>query len=346
MLAVLGAPLPFALGGILPLDDSMMERWRPAGAWRLPVGDAEELGRPTPAGEPVFQLNRGVERSGGRVTHQGADLSNGRGGDTVRAAAHGLVVLAQRKSTGNGYGVYVVLAHRLPNDRLAYTVYAHLIRGSVRPRAGDTVSAGMALGRVGRTGRASTAHLHFEVRAPERPDERWERAPVVDPLAFVASRLVEPPIAPGAGLAYLEWARNASLVPSGASSRDPLTREAWWRMLASASQAKGVSADAPAGELRDRLIDAHLLPEEEFGAPPEERLSWSELARDIKRLRQAGLRSPRGPLLAADHAIECESRFGERRPSTHPKALRRLSGDPTTIDACVLLADVAGPRSE
>ena len=235
---------------------------------------------------------------------------------------------------------------RLPNDKLAYSVYAHLTRGSVRPHAGDTVSAGAPLGRVGRTGRASTPHLHFEVRAPERPDERWERAPVVNPIAFVTSRLTEPPIAPGAGLAYLEWARNASLVPAGASAQDPLTRDAWWRMLASASSAKGVSADTPPTELRDRLIDARLLPEEEYGAPPDERLSWSELVRDIKRLRQAGVRSPRGPLLAADHAIECESRFGERRPSTHTKTLSRLSGDPTTIDACVLLADVAGPRSK
>jgi hypothetical protein len=324
----------------------MMERWKPAGAWRLPVGDAVELGRPSPAGEPGFQLNRGVERSGGRVTHQGADLANGRGGDTVHAVAHGLVVLAQRKSTGNGYGVYVVLAHRLPDDRLAYSVYAHLSRGSVRPRAGDVVNAGDPVGRVGRTGRASTSHLHFEVRAPERPDERWERAPVVNPIAFVTSRLTEPPIAPGAGLAYFEWARNASLLPPGASAQDPLTRGAWWRMLATASKAKGISADAPAAELRDRLIEVHLLPEEEFGAPPEERLSWSELARDIKRLRQAGVRSPRGPLVAGDHATECESRFGERRPSTHTKTLRRLSGDPTTIDACVLLADVSGPRSE
>lgn len=323
----------------------MMERWKPAGAWCLPIGDPAELGRPTPDGEPAFQLNRGVERSNGRVTHQGADLANGRGGDTVRAAAHGLVVLAQRKSTGNGYGVYVVLAHRLPNDRLAYTVYAHLTRGSVRPRAGDTVSVGQPIGRVGRTGRASTPHLHFEVRAPERPDERWERAPVVNPIAFVTSRLTEPPIAPGAGLAYLEWARNVSLLPAGASAQDPLTRAAWWRMLAIASAAKGVPDDAPAAELRDRLIDARLLPEEEFGAPPDERLSWSELARDIKRLRQAGVHTSRGPLIAADHAIECESRFGERRPSTHTKALRQLSGDPTTIDACVLLADIAGPRS-
>lgn len=323
-----------------------MGRWGAAGAWRLPVGSAREFGLPAGPDEPAFKLNRGVERSRGRITHQGADIANGRGGDTVRAAASGLVLLVQDVSNGNGYGGHVVLAHRLEDERLAYSVYAHLARGSAGVRAGDLVCAGDPLGLVGRTGRASTPHLHFEVRIPGSPGERWENATVVEPLAFVESRFTDPPEAPGAALAYVEWARHEALLPAGAGVHSPLTRDTWWRMLASAAGAAGVRAGLGAAELRDSLIDAGLLPEEQFDAPPAERLSWSELARDVKRLRHAGVRSPHGPLAAADHASECESRFGEREPSAHSKSLRRLSGDPTAADACVLLADISGPRTE
>lgn len=311
----------------------------------MPVGDARALGQPEHPDDKPFRLNRGLERAHGRVTHQGADIANGQAGDTVRAAAGGIVLMVQAEPNGNGYGGHVVLAHRLEDGRVAYSVYAHLVRGSACVRAGDGVCAGDPLGLVGRTGRASTPHLHFEVRLPRSAEERWEKAPAVDPLAFVEKRLAEPLEGPGGALAYLEWARHESLLPAGAGADAPLSREVWWRMLAGAAGPVTAAAGGGAPELRDSLIEAGLLPEEQFGAPPSERLSWSELARDVRRLRQVGVRPPHGPLAAAAHEAECESRFGERRPAARWKSLRRLSGDPTTADACVLLADLAGPRA-
>lgn len=322
-----------------------MGRWGTAGAWQLPVGDARRFGLPSCPDEPAFKLNRGLQRSRGRVTHQGADIANGRGGDTVRAAASGIVLLAQEVPSGNGYGEHVVLAHRLDDGRLAYTVYAHLARGSAGVRAGDLVCAGDPLGLVGRTGRATTQHLHFEVRMPSSPTVRWERAKAVDPLAFIERRFAEPPDSNSSGAAYVAWARNESLLPAGTGALEPLTREVWWRMLAGAAGPGGPRAGTSGAALRDSLIDAGLLPEEQFGAPPAERISWSELARDVKRLRDVGVRSPHGPLMAADHAAECDRRFGETSPAARWKSLRRLPGDPTATDACVLLADLSGPRT-
>lgn len=321
-----------------------MGRWGPAGAWRMPVGAAREFGPPSSPDEPPFRLSRGIERSRGRVTHQGADILNGRAGDTVRAVASGLVLLAKDVPSGNGYGAHVVLAHRFEDDRVAYTVYAHLARGSTGVRAGELVCAGDPLGLVGRTGRASTPHLHFEVRLPASAAERWENAKVVEPLAFVESRLAGSPEGHLAGGAYVEWARHESLLPASTATDAPLTREVWWRMLASAAGPETVRPETGADGLRDSLIEVGLLPEEQYGAPPAERLSWSELARDVRRLRSAGVRSPHGPLTAPDHEAECERRFGERRPAAHWRSLRRLSGDPTATDACVLLADLSGPR--
>jgi hypothetical protein len=45
----------------------------------------------------------------------------------------------------------------------SYALYAHLQQGSVRVRAGDRLSRGQALGRVGNTGNSTEPHLHFQV---------------------------------------------------------------------------------------------------------------------------------------------------------------------------------------
>ena len=60
-------------------------------------------------------------------------LANGRSGGIVRAAAGGLVVAAEGgEGEHGGYGCYIVLAHREPDQTLYYSVYAHLRRGTPR----------------------------------------------------------------------------------------------------------------------------------------------------------------------------------------------------------------------
>jgi hypothetical protein len=170
MLRLLAAA-PLLLGGLLPLQPGMSARWPVAGRWCVPVGDARDEGRPGPDGSPGYSLTRSI---GGPSRHQGADLSNRRPGGEVRAAAHGLVVAAGEGRPGNGYGVHVVIAHRLPDGGLVYSVYAHLAPGSVLVHGGDAVRMGAVIGRVGMTGDARSPHLHFEVRVPRVPSERWE----------------------------------------------------------------------------------------------------------------------------------------------------------------------------
>ena len=337
------------VAGVLPLDGPLAGRWTVAGAWQLPVGAPELLGVPGAPDEPAFLVNRGIERLHHRVTHQGVDLVNGRSGDPVRAAASGLVALAYDGDNGNGYGGHVVIAHRLEDDRTVYTVYAHLERGSVTVRAGDLVCAGDPLGRVGRSGRASTPHLHFEVREPDGLEERWENTPVLDPLAFVADHADSP--LPGLAdddspAAYLRWAAGEGLIHKPAGPATALTRGTWWRMLGHAAEGSRARATTSGEALRDSLMADGLLPEEEAGAPADERIAWGELARDVKRLGEVGVRIPHGPLPAADHEAACEARFGQRAPASHPGALRRRDGEPTLADASLLIADLCGPRPE
>jgi len=86
--------------------------------------------------------------------HAGTDIKLHRG-DTVRAAFDGRV---NKACPYSGYGNLVILKH--PNS--VETYYSHLSKCIVQ--LGDSVKAGQVVGLGGRTGRATTDHLHFEVR--------------------------------------------------------------------------------------------------------------------------------------------------------------------------------------
>lgn len=86
--------------------------------------------------------------------HAGTDIKLELG-DTVRAAFAGVVT---RSSKYYGYGLLVVLRH---NENVE-TYYSHLSKLLVK--VGDTLKVGFVIGLGGRTGRATTEHLHFEFR--------------------------------------------------------------------------------------------------------------------------------------------------------------------------------------
>ena len=85
--------------------------------------------------------------------HKGIDVAQPYGHD-VRAAAPGQVVTS---GDHGDYGTTIVVDHG--GGQL--TRYAHLSAASVR--IGDRVESGQVIGKVGDSGRATGAHLHFEV---------------------------------------------------------------------------------------------------------------------------------------------------------------------------------------
>ena len=86
--------------------------------------------------------------------HTGHDLI-APSGTGVLAALSGKALLVQPIS---GYGLTVLLDH----GNGWQTLYAHLLSARIRP--GQLIQTGDLLGNVGKSGHASTSHLHFELR--------------------------------------------------------------------------------------------------------------------------------------------------------------------------------------
>jgi murein DD-endopeptidase MepM/ murein hydrolase activator NlpD len=90
---------------------------------------------------------------GGR-THSGTDLKT-KPNDNILAAFDGEVVFS---GTYYGYGNLVRIKHANGLE----TYYSHNSKNLVKE--GDHVKAGDVIALTGRTGRATTEHLHFEIR--------------------------------------------------------------------------------------------------------------------------------------------------------------------------------------
>jgi murein DD-endopeptidase MepM/ murein hydrolase activator NlpD len=138
-------------------------------------GAVPSLGYPinqAPIEVSPFGMRYSESRGAWRM-HTGIDLIVTEG-TPVLAAAKGSVVLVDEVS---GYGLTVVVDH---GDGWQ-TLYAHLFEIAVQP--GEQVHRGQPLGRVGESGRASTPHLHFEIR-----QRRGGRVMALDPAPILRPR--------------------------------------------------------------------------------------------------------------------------------------------------------------
>ena len=89
---------------------------------------------------------------GGRRGHSGVDIKT-KPNDDILAAFDGVVT---RSGPYFGYGNCIVIRHAFGFE----TLYSHQSKNLVK--VGDHVKAGQVIGLTGRTGRATTEHLHFE----------------------------------------------------------------------------------------------------------------------------------------------------------------------------------------
>ena len=90
---------------------------------------------------------------GGSRRHSGVDLKT-KPNDEIVAAFDGIVIAS---GPYYGYGNCIRIKHAFGFE----TLYSHQSRNMVKK--GDKVKAGQVIGLTGRTGRATTEHLHFEM---------------------------------------------------------------------------------------------------------------------------------------------------------------------------------------
>ena len=107
----------------------------------------------------------------GRSMHTGMDIK-AIPNDTIRAALPGVVRMSKLYS---GYGNIIVIRHYNGME----TAYSHNSKNLVS--VNDVVEAGDPIALAGRTGRATTEHLHFEVRIGNEP---FNPILFVDPETF------------------------------------------------------------------------------------------------------------------------------------------------------------------
>lgn len=130
--------------------------------------DEEEMvsgGAPTIISDMKWPLNSGElsslfsrARSKGRRRHLGIDIIAPKGA-LIYAALDGIVELASNGEKGfKGYGRVIMINH----SGQLWTLYSHC--ATLNVKVGQRVKQGDVVATVGSTGRATTNHLHFEVR--------------------------------------------------------------------------------------------------------------------------------------------------------------------------------------
>lgn len=98
--------------------------------------------------------------SKGSSMHEGIDIAANLG-TPVKSARTGHVIYAASKIPG--YGKMIIVRHAGGFS----SIYAHLSSYSVKK--GQFVARGQVVGKVGKTGRSTGYHLHFEIRSKSSP---------------------------------------------------------------------------------------------------------------------------------------------------------------------------------
>jgi len=94
--------------------------------------------------------------------YNGIDIA-GSAGTPIMASAAGTVIIVRDFGYNGGYGNYIVINH----DNGTQTLYAHNASNIVS--VGQNVVQGQVIGYMGRTGKSTGNHVHFEIRGAKNP---------------------------------------------------------------------------------------------------------------------------------------------------------------------------------
>lgn len=118
--------------------------------------------------------------------HKGVDLAGGTGTDVLAPTDMKITVAEQGQGWKAGYGTYVI-AKQVGKPGLVFEFH-HMVHGSLKVKAGETVAAGTPLGTVGTTGNSTGVHLHFQVASPGTPADQPTFKHVIDPTPILKAK--------------------------------------------------------------------------------------------------------------------------------------------------------------
>jgi murein DD-endopeptidase MepM/ murein hydrolase activator NlpD len=100
-------------------------------------------------------------------------------------APYDAVVVEARKSTaaGGGFGNFVTLSHKIAGEDYV-TIYAHMLDDSIKVAAGQKITAGTPLGKMGSTGMSTGKHLHWELQKAKKYAWNDTGLNFIEPVAF------------------------------------------------------------------------------------------------------------------------------------------------------------------
>lgn len=152
-----------------------------SGKWVHPLPGSTTTSRFGPRNCPA-----GAVCNSSTLDHKGVDFAKGGGASILAPTDMKITVAEQGQGWKSAYGTYVI-AKQIEKPGLVLEFH-HLVHGSLKVKAGDTVAAGTPLGTEGTTGNSTGVHLHFQIATPDAPADAPTLKYVIDPVPILKSK--------------------------------------------------------------------------------------------------------------------------------------------------------------
>lgn len=96
--------------------------------------------------------------------HNGVDIWQAKNPSYLEACFDGKVVGVSTSTDPNGAGNKVVVQSTVMGKKITWT-YFHMVKGSIKVKVGQRITAGTVVGKMGDTGFATGKHVHWEIWA-------------------------------------------------------------------------------------------------------------------------------------------------------------------------------------
>jgi murein DD-endopeptidase MepM/ murein hydrolase activator NlpD len=177
--------------------------------------------------------------------HNGTDIWSPHEPCWIEAPYAGTVLEAKKSTAaGGGFGNFVKIRHKI--DGVWYTtLYAHLADGSLKVKAGQKITAGTPLGKMGSTGMSTGKHLHWELQKGK--DHVWNGTGknYIEPIDFFTALIAKE--------------KAIASAPVEAKDTDPVTEVPLDHSTADADSAKVVVPAKPVEKIKNPGYPGSLI---------------------------------------------------------------------------------------